>query len=400
MEITRGIVPSAQKVVIYGPEGIGKSTFAAQFPNPVFIDTEDSTKHMDVARTPKPSSWTMLLGQVRHFRDNPGQCSTLVIDTADWAERLCVEHVCAKSQPPKNGIEDFGFGKGYVYLAEEFGRLLNILEEVVGRGIHVVLTAHAQMRKFEQPEEMGSYDRWEMKLGKKTAPLVKEWADMVLFAKYKIHVVNVDGQGAQKGKNKAQGGQRVMMTSHTPSWDAKNRHGLKEELPFAYSEIAHCFLIDNAGGVSPVDAALAEDFIRRAKERDEAATMASAQAEQSAPPPIAPASAPAQLPDTQQMELSPSPEPQKYTGPFPPTDEQPIRPQPPLDPAIPQALRDLMEKDLVTELELQEAVAKRGYYPVDTPIRNYQPEFIQGALVAAWPQLLEFIEKKVRDLPF
>lgn len=378
MQITRGIIPSAQKVVVYGPEGIGKSTFAAQFPSPVFIDTEGSTKHMDVSRAPKPSSWTMLLEQVRYFRDNPGQCGTLVIDTADWAEQLCVSHVCSKSQPPKNGIEDFGYGKGYVYLAEEFGRLLNILEEVVGRGIHVVLTAHAQMRKFEQPEEMGSYDRWEMKLGKKTAPLVKEWADMVLFAKYKIHVVNVDDQGAQKGKNKAQGGQRVMMTSHTPSWDAKNRHGLREELPFVYSEVAHCFTIGTPPASPPA-------------------------------PPIQPASPPAQEPAAQagssdtpvQMKLDPpKKEEQKYTGSFPPTAENPIRAQPPLDGEIPQALRDLMQKDLVTEDELQEAIAKRGYYPVDTPIRNYDPEFIQGVLIAAWPQIYKFIEENVRDLPF
>ena len=85
---------------------------------------------------------------------------------------------------------------------------------------------------------MGAYDRWEMKLSKNVAPLLKEWGDMVLFANYKTIVVNVDGQGAEKGKNKAQGGKRVMYTTHTPSWDAKNRHNLKEELKLEFSEIA------------------------------------------------------------------------------------------------------------------------------------------------------------------
>ena len=88
----------------------------------------------------------------------------------------------------------------------------------------MVLTAHAQIKKFEQPDELGAYDRWELKLEKKTAPLTKEWADMVLFANYKTMVVNVDNQGAAKGKNKAQGGQRVMFTTHHPAWDAKNRY--------------------------------------------------------------------------------------------------------------------------------------------------------------------------------
>ena len=64
MEIIRGKMPGAKKVVVYGPEGIGKSTFAAQFPDPLFIDTEGSTKDMDVARTPDPTSWSMLLEQV------------------------------------------------------------------------------------------------------------------------------------------------------------------------------------------------------------------------------------------------------------------------------------------------------------------------------------------------
>lgn len=235
MKIIRGKLSGARKVCVYGPEGIGKSTFASHFPDPVFIDTEGSTKDMDVARMEAPSSWQMLMEQVKYVKAHPETCRTLVIDTADWAEMLCTEAVCARSQ--KSGIEDFGYGKGYVYLTEEFGRLLNLLQELVDIGIHVVINAHAKMRKFEQPDEMGAYDRWELKLQKQTAPLLKEWADMVLFANYKTIVVNVDGQGAQKGKNKAQGGKRVMYTSHHPCWDAKNRYELPEELPFDYRRL-------------------------------------------------------------------------------------------------------------------------------------------------------------------
>ena len=135
-------IKTAIKCVVFGVEGIGKSTFASKFPNPVFIDTEGSTKHMDVARTGKPSSWTMLLDQVRYFKNNPGEFSTLIIDTADWAEQLCVDDICARAK--KDGIEDFGFGKGYVYLSEAFGKLLNLLNEVIDTGTHVVLTAHAK----------------------------------------------------------------------------------------------------------------------------------------------------------------------------------------------------------------------------------------------------------------
>ena len=93
MKITSGKVASAQKVVIYGPEGIGKTTFAAAFPSPLFIDTEGSTKELDVRRLPNPSSWTMLLQEVEYVRQNPHLCGTLIIDTADWAEDLAIKHV-------------------------------------------------------------------------------------------------------------------------------------------------------------------------------------------------------------------------------------------------------------------------------------------------------------------
>ena len=173
-------------MVLYGPEGIGKSTFAAQLPQPLFIDTEGGTRHLDVQRfAERPSSWTQLLEQVKYVQSHPEVCRTLVIDTADWAEALCVRHICDKAQ--LGGLEDFGYGKGYVYLQEEFARLLQLLTDLAeGRGVNVLLTAHAAMRKFEQPQEMGAYDRWELKLSKKVAPLVKEWADLLLFANYEV----------------------------------------------------------------------------------------------------------------------------------------------------------------------------------------------------------------------
>ena len=86
--ITAGIQNTPVKTVLYGPEGIGKSSFAAQFPQPVFIDTEGGTKRLNVARLPAPTSWAMLLDEVEEVRKGNVACRTLVIDTADWAERL------------------------------------------------------------------------------------------------------------------------------------------------------------------------------------------------------------------------------------------------------------------------------------------------------------------------
>lgn len=234
LNIISGKLNRAQKVVIYGSEGIGKSTLAAQFPSPLFIDTEGGADHMDVRRISRPTGWDELIADVNEVSQAPGICGSLVLDTADWAEQLCITHICNKYK--KSGLEEFGYGKGYTYLAEEFSRLLSACDDVIAAGINVVITAHAKMRKFELPDEMGSYDRWEMKMSKQVAPLLKEWCDILLFLNYKTFVVTLENKS-----QKAQGGKRVMYTSHHPCWDAKNRHNLPEVLDLDYGNIAALF---------------------------------------------------------------------------------------------------------------------------------------------------------------
>lgn len=222
------------KIVVYGPEGIGKSTFASQFPEPLFIDTEGGTSNLDVRRIKCNKSWDELISIVKEIKENPTICKTVVIDTADWAETLCTNAVCEKYR--KNNIEDFGYGKGYVYLVDEFSKLLTYLDQLIEVGINVVITAHAKPRKFELPEEQGAFDRYEMKLTKQVAPLIKEYSDALFFVNYKIYVVTTD-----TNKKKAQGGKRVLYTTHNPTYDAKNRFDLPEELELDFKGIAHLF---------------------------------------------------------------------------------------------------------------------------------------------------------------
>lgn len=401
MNITSGILKKALKVVVYGPEGIGKSTFASRFPDPVFIDTEGSTGYMNVRRFDKPSSWSMLLEEVNYTLVHK-PCKTLVIDTIDWAEQLCIESVCAEHQ--KSGIEDFGYGNGYVYVKEEFGRFLNKLQEVVDAGIHVVLTAHAQIRKFEQPDEMGAYDRYELKLGKKTSsqtsPLVKEWSDMLLFANYRTYAVATDKDGK---KHKAQGGQRVMYTTHHPCWDAKNRYGLEDCISFEYSQIQSIVEAgtDPTTGMSvpePVSVMPAPGIQPVATSQQSAPVM------QSQPAPgthIRPEPVP-QTPPTYQQE--PVQQTLQLQEPHP-AQQQEQRSSPPerqMNALIPKALRDLMLANHVDEWDIQNVVAAKGYYPADTPITNYDPAFISGVLVGAWQQVFAMIKdmKEKESIPF
>lgn len=331
-QITRGVRVKPQKVVLYGPEGVGKTTLAAQFPSPLFIDTEGGSGHLDVPRLPEPVSWRDLMDEVKWVRDYPQECGgTLVLDTADWAEMLCTRHVCGKAS--KDGIEDFGYGKGYVYVKEEFGKLLNLLGECVERGLNVVVTAHAAIVKFEQPDEMGAYDRWEMKLSRRhVAPMLKEWADAVLFANFKTVVVEADKGGK---RHKAMGGKnRVLLTTHAATWDAKNRWGLPDEVPMDFGQIAPHVPVPSfaAQAAPPAPMGVTEAELEAAREM-----------------PV-PFDAPAHL----------------------------------------RPLYDLMERDGVSEGRLQAAMAKKGYFTADTPVSVYD-EQAAAWVVSVWDQIREFI---------
>lgn len=235
MNIIKGKLTRAYRIVIAGVEGIGKTTFASKAPDPLFIDLEGGSDFMDVARVEPPKDWKELLEIIDEVVADPTICKTLVIDTGDKAEMYCIAHICEKFK--KNGLEDFGYGKGYTYLKEEYVNLLQKLDKVVAAGINVIINAHVALRKFEQPDEQGAYDRYELKMSKQVAPLVKEWTDIMLFANYKLFV----NKGEGMDKNKVSGGKRVMYATHHPCWDAKNRHGLPDEMEFDFAQIRHLF---------------------------------------------------------------------------------------------------------------------------------------------------------------
>ena len=342
-KITGGVMPAPLKVVLYGVEGIGKSSFAARFPQPVFIDTEGGTGRLDVRRLPAPDSWQMLLDEAAAAADGQVPCRTLVLDTADWAEKLCMAGVCARFKV--KGIEDIGYGKGYTYVKEDFARLLDVLEKVIASGRHVVVVAHAAVAKFEQPDAVGSYDRWVMKTSKQVDPLLREWCDMLLFANYKT-VVEKSGAGPS-AKNKASGARRVLYTTHNACWDGKNRFGLPDEVPFDYESIRA--IVDGS-------------------------TLPAAASRPAPAPKPAPALA-AQM-DAARQSIAAA-----------------------LDAlGWPPALRDLAAADGIDDEMLRHGVFQRGCLPEDMPVKDYPADFIEN-LVDKWPQWAAFIKENA-DIPF
>ena len=241
-------------------------------------------------------------------------------------------------------------------------RFLNKLQELVDIGINVVLVAHSQLRKFEQPNEDGAYDRYELKLGKKTssqtAPIVKEWADMVLFCNYEIVVMTSESK-----KKKAQGGKRVMYTTHHPAWDAKNRFGLPEKLPMEYSAIVHIFEKKESKTVetlAPQNVGVGK--IVNGPHVDE------------------------QVPSVDEVIPTGTIREESKGDPF--VAQQTIV----IPDIIPQALKDLMLQNSVTTEELQKMAFSRGHFPEDTPVENF-PQDYWNFIVSKWKETMEVINQ-------
>ena len=362
MNITTGKKQTPLKVVVYGPEGVGKTTFGSRFPGAVFIDTEGSTSHMDVARTDTPKTWPELMEQVKWFNENADKLGTLVIDTLDWSERLAVRDVCLEKKI--ESIEDIPYGRGWVFVKDRFAKLLETLDELRNKGVNIVLIAHSQVKKFELPDEMGSYDRYMLKLNEKNvSPLVKEWSDMLLFVNFKTDVITDKDGKVKKGKG---GQKRYMYTQHQACWDAKNRFGLDDPLPFDYEKIAHLF-----SECPPVHPTTDEEKIE----------------------PMEPVSLPhltkAKVTKADKVPPIPADRPDSMKSDDPEKDQLLAR------------LWEIMLKDKVPDpLIVQAVVAEKEYYDLTVPIRDYDKDFIEGCLIEAWDAVNKLCQTKINDLPF
>lgn len=354
----------ALKVVVYGPEGIGKTTFANNFPQPIYIDTEGSTNFIDSQKLPDPTSWTMLLEELEYLKSTSGIARTIVIDTMDWAENLAKQHLMAKNN--WDAIDASSYGTRYVALADEIGKLLNKLSELVELNYNVVLLAHSETKKHELPDELGAFDRYVLKLERRDASLVKEWADMILFANFKTTVIT----DSKTNSKKATGGQRVMYTTHKPTWDAKNRLGLADELSFDYEQI--------------------RVQLEQAMPQAEPVQQPVQAAVQPAPSQIQPQQAP---PVQQEQVPLPEEPPQQQEVQQAPPENLPMPEQTETIPSvIPKPVADLMRADGLTPGDLMTMISNAGFMPKRTPLENV-PEDLWRHLESGWSTAKEYLHK-------
>lgn len=235
-EVKKGKIQKPHLVLIYGQPGTGKSTFAAGFPNPIFLGTEDGTSHLDVARFPEMKSFDHVRKAFKELLTEKHEYETLAIDSIDWLEPLLNQAVCALDGSDSIDKAQGGYGKGHM-MAVKFWRdiISDLMQLREQRKMNLVLVGHSEIKAFNDPTLAQPYDRIQLKINPKSAALLTEWVDFVGFATYETFLkTNKDDK-----KTRALGeGVRVLHTEYRAGFVAKNRLGLPPTLPLSFEAFA------------------------------------------------------------------------------------------------------------------------------------------------------------------
>ena len=229
---TTGRQTRPRRLMLYGVHGIGKSTFAAEAPNAVFLPTEDGIADIDCESYPLSSCFDQFMHYLQELHDEEHDRSTLVIDSLDWLERLIWAEV--EKEHSVDSIEDIGYAKGYTFALKHWRTVLKQLERLRdARGMTSILLAHAKIERFTPPD-LDAFDRYSPKLHKHASGIVQEWCDEVLFANYQVYTQS-SGEGFDARTKGVGNGERVIHTSEMPAHNAKNRARLPVTLPLSWS---------------------------------------------------------------------------------------------------------------------------------------------------------------------
>lgn len=225
------------RILIYGTEGIGKTSFGSNADRPIFLPTERGLSgHPDVQRFPLATSFQQVLVYLGELATEDHDRKTLVVDSVDWLEPLIWKQVCEENK--KENIEDVGggYGKGYNFALDLWAQYLQCLDYLnEERKMTIIQIAHAQIKRYENPET-APYDRYGIKLqdGKSCSASAKllEYSDIVLFANYQVTVIKEEKHFNKERKRAVGSDERILYTQERPAYKAKNRYGLPEEIPF------------------------------------------------------------------------------------------------------------------------------------------------------------------------
>jgi len=222
----------APRLVIYGPQGTGKSTFGASAPRPIFMDVEGGLDGLTVAKQ-RVQTWADVLGMLKATLEQPHSFQTLTIDSADWIERIIHDAVCRTNKV--STITDIGYNKGFDQATDYWQVFTERLTEIrEKRGMIIIVLAHEKVTRFDDPLGPG-YDKYSLNLHKQSSPFLLEWADGILFMKNKT--VTTSEKGGFTGEIRKAQGMGVYMHAHeSPAYIAKNRKLLSLPAEFPISK--------------------------------------------------------------------------------------------------------------------------------------------------------------------
>lgn len=256
--VTRGKQVGPARLLLYGVDGVGKTTFAAGAPKPIFLGAEDGTTELDVARFPTPQTWADVLDAVRTLASDNGGFETFAIDTLDWAEPLLLAELCRREGVASREEIGGGFQKWINAAVEEWRVLLAALERLQSaQRMNVILLAHSEKKNVKNP--LGDdYERYQLKMHEKHSGLFREWVKGVYFAKHEEYA---DTDKKTKRVRGISTGARLLFTHWTAAYDAKDRYGLPEQLPLDWTEFEKARATSHVAGE-----ALGAEIERKAKE--------------------------------------------------------------------------------------------------------------------------------------
>lgn len=234
--IVKGKIKKPFLVLLYGPDGVGKSTFGSEAPAPIFDGPESGTNNLDIARFTDSSSWAKIRSNVWSLIKEDHEFKTYVLDSLDWAEPLLWQALCEKYHADSIDEVAGGYGKGYGLANQEWKSYMQDLNKLRDRGMNVILIAHSQVKTFNDPAHPLPYDRYQLKLNDKASALFREFVDSVLFVNYDVTTFKLN-KSDKKAKTQDSGARKIY-TTRSASFDAKNRLGLPSEMPLSFSEFA------------------------------------------------------------------------------------------------------------------------------------------------------------------
>ena len=235
-QVRKGRQPRPPKVVVYGGPKVGKSTFAASIPDAIFVQTEEGLDALDVHSFPLAQKYNDVVNALRALAKEDHSYRAVVLDSLDWLEPIIWETVCSDHGVP--GIEAVGggYGKGYTEALQYWSKLLEALDYLRDeRGMTVVLIGHDEVRKME-PVDSEAYDYSALKLHRKAAARVQEWADVIGYARVKTIVKSSDAGFGKKHKRAiSASGERELVVGQNPAYVSGNRYGMSDTLPLDWA---------------------------------------------------------------------------------------------------------------------------------------------------------------------